>query len=809
MKLSLNWIKDFVDLSGISPQRIAERLSMVTAEVEGFEEKGHNIMGVVVGEIITCVPHPTSKKPLWKLTVSDGKETLPVVCGAPNCRTGMKVVYAKVGSTLGEMQVGKATLAGEESNGMCLSEHELGLTSNHDTIIELDKSQVLGAPIHKVLPFITDTIFEIDNKSLTNRPDLWGHYGFARELAVIFNRKLKPLPVVDLEKYKDLPPVPTKIENPQDCYSLSTLKLENITRKESPLEMKARLFYCDINSHQYLVDLSNYIMLELGQPNHAFDARVMDKVSAGNISVGQFTTLHDQTFDIKPHHMFIKSNGKPVSLAGIIGGANSLVKPDTTSMIFEIATFNPTTIRKTSAELGIRTDSSTRYEKSLDTNMNKQAASRILKLLSSHDKGAKVASSYNWQIANPTIGKTIKLSKKALEKYCGTTFNYADVKRNLRGLGFSPVITKADITVIVPSWRATKDVTLPVDIIEEIARTHGYDNIQPTAPKVVSNPCQPLPRLERIHFIKDLLSQKYALNEIHTYYWNDARAMRDLKIETPSYIKVINSVAQGCDEIRSELIPSLIQVVQKNRQQESVRIFEIGKVFRQCKCDTEPGERELLGIAIASKTKSGEELYKELAHIFNDLFDMLGVKMRYNLGASLDKKFFHPKNNAGMVASNISIGKIGIVHPTTSTSIDPKLNIATGTISLDILTKVLGMTKSKSSTRPSKFPKTTLDFTITTPDVYGKLEAVVDQFTHPLLVSYRLKDIYQRTSPTSLPSVAQESCATTSAKLVPVSYTLQLTIASHEKTLTTDEIQSFWHEFVTFIKNNKYSVDNT
>jgi len=801
MKLSLNWLNDFVDLSGIEAQEIMTRLSMVTAEVEGFEQKGTNIHNVIVGEIITCEPHPTSKKPLWKLTVNNGKETLPVVCGAPNCRPGLKVAYAQVGSKLGNINVGQATLASEISNGMCLSEYELGISTDHDGIVELSQNTINGTPIHNVLQDLNDTIFEIDNKSLTNRPDLWGHYGMARELSTIFNRKLKPLPTADLDKFKDLPPISTKIENKNDVLSLSTFKVQNITRKDTPIQIKARLFYCGMNSLGYIVDLSNYIMLELGQPNHAFDARVMKKVSAGNIKTDNeqiaatemkstFTTLHDQTLEVKPHHLFIKSDGKPVSLAGIIGGGNSLVKQDTTDVVFEIATFNASTIRKTSAELGIRTESSTRYEKSLDTNLNKLAAERILKLLYTHDKNAQVASSYNNQVSKQTTGKTITLTKEYLERYCGTKFNYAEVKRNLTGLGFSPVITDKDITVIVPTWRATKDVTMAVDIIEEIARTYGYDNIKPIAPLVFATLQPQLIHISRRNQIKDILSQKYALNEVHTYYWNDARALKDLKIETKSHIKIVNSAAAGCDNIRSELMPSLLHVVSKNKGQENIRIFEIGKVYKNYFDEPELKEHEHLCVAIASKTKSGEELYAEVANMYRNLFDTFGLKLEFKLGQS-SRSYYHPKNNAVIYAANKVIGQIGIVHPTVCNAIDKNINIVVAPIRMDTLENILAEIKTTSSSTPiSKFPKSTLDFTITTADIYGNLEHVVAKFTHELLQSYKLRDVYERENDDK-------------------SYTIQLVITSHDRTITTEEIQNVWQDFVNHIKANGYYVDNT
>ncbi|MCL2755757.1 MAG: phenylalanine--tRNA ligase subunit beta [Firmicutes bacterium] len=782
MKLSLNWLKEFVDLSGITEQEILNELSMKTAEVEGFKQHAHNLANVVVGQIITSRPHPSSKKPLNILTVDNGEAIVPVVCGCPtSSKVGMRVAFSKVGATLPNgFKVGEAMLAGEPSHGMCLSPDELGISSNGDPIFDLDTDLPNGTAITVLMPDLVDTVFEIDNKSLTNRPDLWGHYGFARELGVIFNRKLKPLPITNLDKYNELPPVSVKIESDQ-CYSFGAFKVENITTKISPISMKTRLFYCDINSHGFLVDLSNYIMLELGQPNHAFDAGKIGKLSAGHVNGGTFTTLKNQTFDIKPNHLFIKSDGVPVSLAGIMGGANSLICESTKDVVFEFATFNAGNIRKTSTELGIRSDSSTRYEKSLDTHLNTLGAARAIRLLTQYDKKAQVASNFNWQVTQPTTGKQITLSKATLERYAGISFDYKIVKKNLASLGFSPVITKTDIVVTVPSWRATKDITLPVDIIEEIVRIHGYDKILPTPPTVAINPIQTSLVKKREDAIKNLLVDKYALNEVHTYIWNDARALKDLKIQTPSYLKITNSVAQGCDDIRSEIIPSLINVVSKNKNQDNIKIFEIGKVFAK-----DEKEYKYLGIILASKTNPKEELYTQLSNLIKDLLGILCYDTKFNLG-EVKQQYIHPKNNADIKINETTVGKIGIIHPAVMAAIDPKLDAVATWIRLERMpeTSNMGITQ-----KPSKFPKTTLDFTITISSIYGDLEFALDKFSHLLSFGYHLKDIYKREDGTT-------------------SYTIQFTVGSYEKTLTSEEIQVVWQAIVDHLKLNNFPVDNT
>ena len=798
MKLSLNWLKEFVDLEGIDADQIMRRLTQTTAEVEGYEKKG-DISGIVAAQIITCVPHPNSKKPLNLLTVDNGQAIVSVVCGAPNCRAGMRVALAKPGARLGKVEIGVATLAGEQSHGMCCSGAELGISTNHDGIIDLGEAArnvPNGTPIEKVLPDIFDVIFEIENKSLTNRPDLWGHYGFARELSVIFDKKLKPLPMADLEKYRELPPVKVEIEDKENCYSLSAFHVQNITRRVSPLSMQIRLFYCGISSHAFLVDLSNYIMLELGQPNHAFDARVMGRVTAGNINDGShktFDTLKGQSFEIQPHHLFIKSDGVPVSLAGIMGGANSLITNETTGVVFEFATFNPYHIRKTTQELNIRSDSSTRYEKSLDTNLNKIGAARAIKILSMYDKNAKVASRFSQDQAKPTKGGTITLDRAYLERFCGITFDYAQVKKNLRALGFNPVITKDNIIVTVPSWRATKDVSIAADIIEEIARTFGFDNIVQRAPMVQARPVTQPAAGRRANLVRDTLVNKYEMQEVHTYVWNDAKAFAELKIETPSYLKIVNNVARDNDQIRSDIVPHLVNIVAKNKGRDNVRIFEIGKVFKPYPDEPESKERTQLAIAVASKTRDEATLYIELGHLVRDLFGTLGLRAGYELGNGGRVGLFHPKNNAKVFTGEQAIGVMGVITPVVTSTIDSKMSIVAAAMCMDTVNDILenqSGDKGQRHVRVSRFPKTTLDFTITSDRVYGDLEMVFDKFGHELLRGYELKDLYKREDGTT-------------------SYTLTFTIASYEKTLTTEEINTVWQKIVDHGKKFGFSVDNT
>lgn len=742
MKLSLNWLNDFVDLSGIDIKDIVSRFCLCTAEIEGYEVRTlpH---GVIVAEVKECEKIADSKK-LSKLTVWDGTKNVPVVCGAPNVRAGLKVAFAPAGTCVGEFRLEKIKLGGHDSHGMCMSAKELGISDDHDGILELDPKLPAGAKLNDVMPFASDIILEIDNKSITNRPDLWGHYGVARELSVIFDRKLKPLATIDVEQYAKLPAVSVKIESPM-CMSYGAIRVENITTAQLPIELRTRLYYLEINPHGFTVDLSNLLMLELGQPNHTFNSGKVDKISIGHIEGGKFLTLKEE-IKVGKEMLFIKSNGAPVALAGIIGGKESEIAGDTRDAVWEFATFDSMCIRKTATQIGIRTDASVRFEKSLDTNLNKLTAERMLWYLSKFDKGAKVAS--RWSYASTAETKEIKLSvdKNYAERFAGVKFDWKEVEKKLAGLGFSPVLSAERVDVTVPTWRASKDVTLGADVIEEIVRTFGYDKIVPLPPRVDVMPVNQPPYKKFMDLLRDKLAFVHKCQEVHTYIWS----------ETPTALKVVNSCVKGCDSVRQSMIPSMLGVVKRNRANiENIRIFEIGSVE-----NAKLGERKHLCIAV-----NGAGAYVDVANIVRDIFHA-----RFELGASKNA-LLHPRNNALILVDGKTVGEIGVV-------IDGDAAVAE--IDLFAIDPTI---KPRMYPSPSKYQKSVLDFTFETDKPYGYIQDIFDKFKHPLNMGYRLKDVFKN------------------------KYTLAFTVGSFDKTLTSDDINDIWKKIIETGRKNGLTLD--
>lgn len=470
MFLSMNWIQDFVDLSGLDKVKLIHQFSLSTAEVENeIFFKGSDLSGVVVAEIKSIENHPESKK-LHLLKVDIGEDELTdVVCGAPNVKLGMKTAFAKVGARLGEIEIAPRPLAGCMSYGMCCSEAEIGISDDNSGIMEITDNVKNGTDI-KELYAIDDIVFEVDNKSLTNRPDLWGHYGIAREFASLSGRQLKPLDIDDLSAYNSLPQIDMKIED-APCQRYSCLQVENITRNVSPVNMRIRLFYCGMRGINFLADLTNYLMLEMGQPMHAFDSRKVEKIRVKRFDKPfTFQTLDGVDRNIDENTLMICNDNTPVAIAGIMGGLDSEIVDDTTTLTLESATFDSVSIRKSTVRLSHRTDASMRYEKSLDPEMTVIAIARFVKLLKEYDSNVKVVSSLTDEYAFHYDTVKLNFDKNFVNRYTGIEISNDTIVKTLTSLGFKVTLEGDEFTVIVPSWRATKDVTIKADIIEEITR---------------------------------------------------------------------------------------------------------------------------------------------------------------------------------------------------------------------------------------------------------------------------------------------------------------------------------------------------
>ena len=779
MFISINWIKDFVDLSGLDIDELIHKFSLSTAEVENeIFYKGSDVSGVVVAEIKSVENHPESKKlHLLKVDAGDGKLT-DVVCGAPNVKVGMKTAFAKVGARLGEIEITPRELAGYTSCGMCCSEKEIGISDDHSGIMELDDSLVNGTDIKDVME-IDDIVFEVDNKSLTNRPDLWGHYGIAREFAALAGRPLKPLDTVDLTEYKDLPKVDMKIEDPL-CYRYSCLQFENITRKISPANMRIRLFYCGMRAINFLADLTNYLMLEMGQPMHAFDSRKVEKIRIKRFKAPfEFQTLDGVERHIDENTLMICNDNTPVAIAGIMGGLDSEIVEDTTSLTLESATFDAVSIRKSSARLSHRTDASMRYEKSLDPEMTVTAVARFVKLLSDFDGGVKVTSSLTDEYAKKFDKVTLSFDKRFVDRYTGIEIDNETIVKTLTALGFNVKLDGDDFTVDVPSWRATKDVTLKADIIEEITRIYGYDNFDVHTAAAPLYPVRPFAEKSIEDKIKDILVKEFSLHEVHSYIWEYSDEYKKLGIVTEPNVKLLNATNPNIETIRKSMIPTqLCQLKTNSSYAPSFGIFEIGRTVDGIDENNLCREHKKLAVTLFSKTETTETLYFKLIRMISVAVDDIKHKSLSFTAKETGLNYIHPKNFNAIVCDGKEIGEIGVVHPEVLKNIDKKANV----VFLEVDMKDLVETENAGIkyAEASKYPSIEVDVTFVA-DTFRPIKEAIALINSELVKKTSVVDTYNDANGKSI--------------------TIRIVFSHPERTLVKDEVMVIVNELIAKLES--------
>ena len=682
MFVSINWIKEYVDLSGLDIKKLINSFTLATAEVEDIIVKGEDLRDVVVGEILSIENHPNSKK-LHLLKVDGGDRIYDVVCGAPNVRENMKIAFVKAGGRVPAGEITKATVAGYESEGMCCSAFELGLSDDKSGLMEIDVDAPNGTDLKDIYP-IDDIIFEVDNKSLTNRPDLWGHYGIAREFAALTDRELKPLPLSDLA-YDGDNKIKVTVGRPDLVYRYSCVKMDNITKNVSPLSMQLRLYYCGMRGINLLADLTNYIMLEMGQPTHAFDANKIDEIVVDTPKENcKFTTLDNTERDITTDTLLIQNGSTPVAIAGIMGGLDSEIVGETNSVVLESANFDGVSVRKSSSRLGLRTDASARYEKMLDPEMTVTAAKRFAYLLKSIDEGATVASQLTDEYVRKYPEINITFNKAYVDKYTGIDISEERIIKTLTALGFGVEKNGDDITVEVPSFRATKDVTIKADIIEEITRIYGYDNFSIITTKSPLKPVKSSPVRAQSNEIKDILVKHYNLHEVHSYIWGDVRKYKKLGIEVEENVKVLNIESSDNGTIRNSMIPTLLLAASENKDySESYGIFEIGRVADGVKEDGTANERRRLGVVLYDKTSTEKDLFFKAITIVNNLFTQIKHKTPVLTKVAPSHAWQHPKNTAEISCDGVKVGTLNTLHPTNAQKMDKVAKVVCIEIDVD------------------------------------------------------------------------------------------------------------------------------
>lgn len=780
MYISSNRLKKYIKNSDkINWLSMWNSFTIHSAEIDGIEIKGKDINKVVVAQILELNPHKTNNKyNIVELNV--GNETLQVVSSATNLYVGMKVPCALIGGSLkGLSRVESITLDGEESNGVLASEKELGISDNHTGVMDLDKSYEVGKDIKEYIP-IDDIVIEIDNKSLTNRPDMWGHYGIAREVCAITGSELLPLELIEENLLTKEDKIKVTVLDDKNCNRYSCIKVSNIKEKSTDIEMKTFLYYCGMRSISLLVDLTNYLMLELGQPMHAFDSDKTDEIvvkNVGNEKVN-FMTLDGIEREIPENTLMICNKDLPVAIAGIMGGLNSEIEEDTTSLILESANFDSTSIRKSAIALGLRTDASAHYEKSLDPNMTVTAIKRFLYLLKEYDNSISIDTGITDVYPNKIEEKLVELSKDMLRKYMGFVLEDNKVISILEALEFKVENREDKYIITVPTFRATKDISMDRDIIEEIARIYGYDKLEvaPLKLDLVINNGEGKYELE--YDIKKYIAEHSNYHEIHTYLWYQTNILNKYNINKENNVKLVNKNENNI--IRDDLSWSLYeQCLENSKHTNRYGVFELGSMISREK------EERVLSILDVCDKNTVEERYNKLKKIIYDVVKHIKNKEITYKKSEIAKDYLDNNYSIHILLDNKKIGYISLLKNTISKDCGKKTLIINAELWIENL---YGSNIQKIIyEEPSKYPITNIDYTfiLNKETKYEELDNILKKYNHKYLLSYNLIDIYEDEK-----------------KKVTVTFV----IGSKEKTLSKEDILEFQENILNHIKDNNLEI---
>ncbi len=628
MKLSLNWIKDFVKLpDDLTMDQLAFDLTMSTVEVEGVHDLKKQFDGIVVGVINEVLPHPNADK-LRVCKVDIGAEEIKeIVCGGSNLEAGMKVVVACPGAMVrwhgeGEpVEIKNTKLRGVASFGMICAAVEVGLadlfpTDDDHAIMDISYLDVKpGENLADALG-LDDKILEIDNKSMTNRPDLWGHYGIARELAAIYD-----LPLKKIEKY-----VPetdeaydVRILDSERCPRYIGAKIENLSVKEAPFSMKSRLWRVGLRPINALVDITNYVMLAVGQPTHVFDSNhIIDHIEVRRAADGEkLQLLNDKDIELCSDDLVIADKEGAVALAGVMGGAKDSVLPETVSVILEVANFNSHGVRRTALRYDNRTEASARYEKAIDPERCDQAVALSMELFKELFPDMKVTA-FSDSYPNKLTKKEIDVDFDWLDRRLGMRIPQEVVSRKLGSMGYEVTFTDKGMHIVVPTWRSTGDVSIKADIMEEVARMYGYENFQPTSITTTFDGAINQLDVDLVRKIKEYLAFRCNMQEIFTYPWMTDTFVNALLPDTSEVLALSTPPSPSEKYIRSTLLPNICKAIVKNeRNFPEFAIFEEAKIFRDCNYTHEydekealPFERRHLGCAFVGSPDNVTELFR-------------------------------------------------------------------------------------------------------------------------------------------------------------------------------------------------------
>ena len=791
MKVSLNWIKDYVDLpADMDLKRLAYDLTMSTVEVEDTIELGKQFDHMVVGRIKTIEQHPNADK--LKVCKTDiGGEVKDIVCGGSNLTEGMKVAVALPGAMCkwhgeGELvEIKKSKLRGVESYGMICGAVEIGLadlfpTKEEAHILDLsDFDAPAGTPLADALE-LNDIILEIDNKSMTNRPDLWGHYGIARELAALYGLPLKPIAPYRSDVGQGS--LTVTVEDTERCPRYVAASIEKLYVKPATYKMQSRIWKVGMRPINALVDVTNYVMLATGQPTHAFDSdHIAGHIIVRRAAEGEkLLLLNGKELPLSTDDLVIADDAGAVGLAGVMGGAKDSILPETSRVILEVANFDAKGIRRTALRYDNRTEASARYEKAIDPERCDQALAMSMALFAELYPEMKVtglSDLYPKHLENAEIDVTLSW----LERRLGKSLTPDDVKHKMELLGYQVTFDGDNMHVVVPTWRSTGDVSIKADIMEEVARMYGYENFE-AAPITTSfdGAINQLDKdLERK--IKEYLSFRCGMQEIFTYPWMDELYVNAVLQSTDGILALSTPPSPAERFVRSSLLPNLCKAVVKNeRYYDEFAIYETAQVFRDENYTTPYDPREKL----PSQRKHVAGAFvcggKDVTTLFRKAKGVLEMMPRYtHMEGFTFKQMEKPVWADNVVWLNVYLGeeRIGDLA-----LLSKKVSMECGIKNLNVMLFELDQdcmkpfrSRTNSFTHLPEYPMTEYDISVLLPgevkweDVAQTIRGVKSELFHGahFVDEYRGKQV-----PDGKKSV-----------------TVRLAIGSKEKTLTSAEIE--------------------
>lgn len=705
MKISYNWLKEYVDIN-ITPEKLAELFTMHSFEVESVIYQGKGLENVVVGEVIEKRKHPDADKlNLVKVKVGEG-EPLEIVCGAPNIDVGQKVPVALLGAELPcGLKIEKRKVRGVYSCGMVCAEDELGLSDKHREIIVLDKDSKIGTPAKKALG-LDDVIFEI--AILPNRAhDLLCHLGVAREAGALLNVKLKTKnEKLNTKISNSSESLKVEIEDENLCRRYSVAVIRGIEVKPSPKWLEERLKSVGVRSINNIVDIANYVMFSLGQPMHAFDAdKLNGKIIVRKAKKGEkILALDDKTYELNESDLVIADEEKPIAIAGVMGGSETAVSENTKNIVFESANFFGASVRKTSQRLKLSSESSYRFEREIDPELTLQAiemATKLAKELAGGEVKDPIADVY----PKPVTNKKIVFDLKRTEKLLGISIANEKAKQILESLEFGVIINGENMEVTVPTFRI--DVEKVNDVIEEIARMYGYENI----PEVPSNvQMRSVKQDQEMIFEKKtrLLMEGLGFTEAYNYSFLSESEISALGLKKEDHYELENPLSDDHRFLRTNLISGLIKNAGLNlKYKGKFQIFEVGREYLKREGSL-PEEKKMLASILVDKNEKGDIFY-DLKGKMVSLLDQIGLEKIIYKEIKNAEPFWHKGRSAEIYIGVKSIGRIGEIHPMTLNAFGVESRVAYFELKFDDVGSCVATKKYKQINR---LPSVKLDLSM-------------------------------------------------------------------------------------------------